>query len=194
MKFWLRSSLLFLWLGFLLSPVSLWSQSPANGSNHGQNYGITTSLGLEAAPPVTDMGNYIGPLMGFHGQLAWNKLQYSGVLPFLTVDAAYASGQGDIESYYHAGPGLGLSRPFPIRQFDQSFEVSPFAAGGFLWGSIDQGADFALPYASGGVAGAWLIKNMGALRSVDASLGYTHIFSQLTSGYLNIRFGITLGF
>lgn len=175
---------------------------------------ILISLAMEAAPPVTEVSSYIGPLLGVHAQLASEKFTYSRAMPFVALDIGYASGHGDIKNYWHAGPAVGLTRVYPFKQF----EVSPFAYTGFLWGSLSapfdsaQGANdttddraesrssqaFALPYASGGVIGSWLLtlrEPQGTgLRSVDASLGYTQVFSQLNSGYLSVRLGISLGF
>ncbi len=217
----IRLSIVFLWAAFWLSPVSVWSKGPSTSNSESNNsesnsesnklveevelnqnkasdaepYGLITSVALEVAPPVTEIGKYINPLFGLHGQLAWDKLQYWGILPYASFDFAFAGGQRDVKNYFHAGSGVGALRPFPIQQFDQLFEVSPFVSTGLLWGSINKDTKskgFVLPYSSLGVEWSWLIRNAGAVRSLDASLGYTHLFSGLTSGYVTIHLGATM--
>ncbi len=203
-----------------LSTVSLWSAparksaSPQQSGNEklvesveldqkpaevdsANSLGIRVPLELEVAPPITEIGGYITPLFGLHSEVLWEQLQCSKMMPYIAVDIAFAGGKGDVKSYFHAGPGIGVLRPFSIRQNNQSFEVTPFVGTGLFWGNIskeNESKGFVLSYNNWGVQGSWLIPNVGVLHSVDASFSYLHVFSQLPSGYLSFRLGVTLGF
>jgi len=156
--------------------------------------GFLLSTHLDVSPPVTEVGDFVGPLMGLHLRAASAGIQWKHIRPFLSADGVYAGGNGKMESYWHAGPGVGISRGFSVVK---DWEISPYMSGGFLWGGLSTATasqSWSLPYASGGVGVSWFGISSGKLRSLDMSVGYLHVFSDLVSGYLSARMGVTFGF
>lgn len=156
--------------------------------------GFFVSTHLDVSPPVTQVGDYVGPLLGLHLRASYAKIQWKQIRPFLSADGVYAGGTGKVESYWHAGPGVGILRGFSVAK---DWEISPYLSGGFLWGGVSTATasqSWSLPYFSVGAGGSWYGITAGNLRSLDMSLGYLHVFSDLASGYLSARMGVTFGF
>lgn len=139
------------------------------------------------------MRDYVGPLTGLHLRVFSTAVSWNKIMPFIVADAVYANGKGDMENYWHTGPGAGISRSFSLKKWD----ISPFVYGGFIWGQMSNASktqSLSLPYSSGGIMLSWYVFGPGLLRSLDISMGYTHVFSDLPSGYLHTRLGVTFEF
>lgn len=146
---------------------------------------------------MSRIADYVGPLMGLDVRASWDKISWKGITPYTGAGFAFGSGKEHMDSYFHAGPGLGIFRTFLIKQM----AIQPYTEGGFLWGSIArkdaEPFSLSLPFAEAGMSFGWFFPGTawnGLLHSVEFSAGYKKVFSELQSDYLTLRLGVSFIF